>query len=186
MSAIQIQIDTGKLRHRLDVLPINDLINQLPDNPKEIKSNLQAIAGLSPRVVITLGTTSTEVQTVQAISIPTTVPDNDPGAASSAGGSGPASGPSAGGGGSAPAATAPGPAAGGDAPSADGDLPPSQLTGSGLPAALLDPRGDPRRAASPWPPLGGSWLRRIGVLALGGAGSCSHGLDSGLPDLRKA
>jgi hypothetical protein len=33
--------------------------------------------------------------------------------------------------------------------------------------------------------VAGSYLRRIGVLALGGAGSCSHGLDRGLPDLRK-
>lgn len=184
VSAIQIQIDTGKLRHRLDVLPIDDLINQLPDNPKEIKSNLQAIAGLSPRVVITLGTTSTEVQTVQGISIPTTVPDNDPGTASTAGGSGPASGPSAGGG-SAPAATAPGPAAGGDAPSADGDLPPSQLTGSGLPPLYSIP-GAILAGGIALAAVGGSWLRRIGVLATGGAGSCSHGLDSGLPDLRKA
>ena len=34
--------------------------------------------------------------------------------------------------------------------------------------------------------VGGTWLRRIGLLALGGVGSCTHGLDSGLPDLRKA
>ncbi|HEX8780345.1 MAG TPA: hypothetical protein VF728_04145, partial [Nocardioides sp.] len=32
----------------------------------------------------------------------------------------------------------------------------------------------------------GTWLRRIGVMALGGAATCSHGLDSGLPDLRQA
>ena len=32
----------------------------------------------------------------------------------------------------------------------------------------------------------GTWLRKIGVLALGGAATCTHGLDSGLPDLRKA
>jgi len=32
----------------------------------------------------------------------------------------------------------------------------------------------------------GTWLRKIGAIALGGAGACPHGLDSGLPDLRKA
>ena len=33
--------------------------------------------------------------------------------------------------------------------------------------------------------VAGSYVRRIGAMALGGAGACSHGLDSGLPDLRK-
>ncbi len=34
--------------------------------------------------------------------------------------------------------------------------------------------------------VGGTWLRKMGAIALGGSGSCTHGLDSGLPDLRKA
>ena len=34
--------------------------------------------------------------------------------------------------------------------------------------------------------VAGSYVRRMGALALGGGGACSHGLDSGLPDLRKA
>ncbi len=34
--------------------------------------------------------------------------------------------------------------------------------------------------------VAGSYLRRLGAAALGGGASCSHGLDSGLPDLRKA
>ena len=184
VAAIQVEIDTSKLRHQLDVLPINQLIDQLPNNPKELKSNLQAIAGLSPRVVITLGSATTQVETVQAIDIPTGVPGNDPGSsAGSGGGKGPSSGPGSAGAGSSPSATAPGPA--GDAPSADGDLPPSQLVGSGLPPLYSIPgailAGGILLAAA-----GGSWLRKIGVIALGGAGSCAHGLDSGLPDLRKA
>ena len=34
--------------------------------------------------------------------------------------------------------------------------------------------------------LEGEHLRRMGALALGGGAACPHGLDSGLPDLRKA
>jgi len=66
-------------------------------------------------------------------------------------------------------------------------------TGSALPPAAL---------ASGLPPLfsipglllfggigaaiaAGSYVRRLGLAALGGGGACSHGLDSGLPDLRK-
>jgi hypothetical protein len=32
----------------------------------------------------------------------------------------------------------------------------------------------------------GWWLQKIGGLVLGGAGSCSHGLETGVPDLRRA
>ena len=66
-----------------------------------------------------------------------------------------------------------------------GDLPDNALAGSGLPPLYSIPGailvGGIALAA-----VGGTWLRKAGVLALGGAGSCTHGLDSGLPDLRKA
>lgn len=183
VSAMQIEIDTSKLRRQLDALPIDDVINQLPNDPQELKSTLQAIAGLSPRVVITLASTTTKVETVQGISFPTSIPDNDPGSTSTAGGgAGPASGPSAGGG--TPPATTSGPSAG-DAPVAAGDLPPNRLVGSGLPPLYSIP-GAILAGGIALAAVGGSWLRRMGVLATGGAGSCTHGLDSGLPDLRKA
>ncbi len=120
---------------------------------------------------------------MQGLEIPTDVPDNDPGATDTGGGAGGTGGapPSSG---AAPSSAAPG-AAPGDAPSADGTLGDAALAGSGLPPLYSIPGailvGGIALAA-----VGGSWLRKAGVLALGGSGSCSHGLDSGLPDLRKA
>lgn len=184
ISALQVEIDAGKVMKALHQLPIDDVINQLPNDPKELKSTLQAISGLSPRIVVTLGTATSQVETVDAIDIPTDIPDNDPGSTGGSSGGGTSTGPTAAGG-SGSSVTATGPAAGGDAPSAAGDLPPSQLTGSGLPPLYSIPgailMGGVALAA-----VGGTWLRRIGVIALGGSGSCPHGLDSGLPDLRKA
>ncbi|GAB2451574.1 hypothetical protein GCM10027062_35620 [Nocardioides hungaricus] len=181
VAGLILDIDVKALRKQLDALPLDDLIGALPDNPPELKSTLQALAGLAPRVVVTLGVADTEVDTVKGLTIPTDVPDNNQtGPGGTGGGAGTGGAPAGG----APSSSAPG-AAAGDAPEATGDLPPAQLTGSGLPPLYSLPGallvGGIALAA-----LGGTWLRRIGVIALGGAGSCSHGLDSGLPDLRKA
>lgn len=185
VAAVQVELDASKLMKALHQLPIDDLVNQLPNDPQELKSTLQAISGLSPRTVITLGAATTRVETVDGIDIPTDIPDNDPGdTGDAAGGGGTSSGPTAAGG-TSPSATAPGPAAGGDAPSAAGDLPPSRLAGSGLPPLYSIP-GAILMGGIALAAVGGTWLRRIGVIALGGTGSCPHGLDSGLPDLRKA
>jgi hypothetical protein len=181
VSGLVIDIDVAVLRKQLDALPLDDLIGALPNDPPELKSTLQTIAGLGPRVVVTLGVASTQVDTVQGLDVPTDVPDNDPGAADAGGGAG-------GTGGSTPAGTAPSADAPATPPGEDaaaGDLPPAELTGSGLPPLYSIPGailvGGIALAA-----VGGSWLRKAGVLALGGGASCSHGLDSGLPDLRKA
>lgn len=184
IAALQVEIDASKVMKALHQLPIDDVINQLPNDPQELKSTLQAISGLSPRIVITLGTATTQVETVDGIDVPTDIPDNDPGSTGGSSDGGASAGPSAAGG-SAPSATAPGPAAGGDAPSAAGDLPPSRLAGSGLPPLYSIP-GAILMGGIALAAVGGTWLRRAGVIALGGTGSCPHGLDSGLPDLRKA
>lgn len=184
VSGLVIDIDTGALLDQLDALPLGDLIDALPSDPPELKSTLQTLTGLSPRVVVTLGGASTQVDTVKGLEIPTDVPDNDPDATDDGGGAGGTGGsPSAG---TAPSsADAPAATGSGDAPAAAGDLPAAELTGSGLPPLYSIPGailvGGIALAA-----VGGSWLRKAGVLALGGGASCSHGLDSGLPDLRKA
>jgi len=182
MAGLRVDIDTSVLRKQLDVLPLDDLVDALPSDPPELKSTLQTILGLSPRVVVTLGNASTEVDTVQGLDLPTgDIPDNDPGDSGAAGG------PNAGGGTSTPAgspsAVDPGPA--GDAPSADGDLGDAALAGSGLPPLYSIP-GAILVASIALAAVGGTWLRKMGAIALGGSGSCTHGLDSGLPDLRKA
>ncbi|GAB6985444.1 choice-of-anchor P family protein [Nocardioides pyridinolyticus] len=182
VAGLVVDIDVRTLRQQLDALPLEDIVGAFPNDPPELKSALQTLTGLAPRVVVTLGVADTEVDTVKGLTIPTVVPDNnqtDAGGTDGGAGSSTGSAPA----GSAPAASAPG-AAAGEAPAA-GDLPPAELTGSGLPPLYSIPGallvGGIALAAA-----GGSWLRKIGVIALGGGASCTHGLDSGLPDLRKA
>ncbi|MBI2244800.1 MAG: hypothetical protein HYU55_12990 [Nocardioides sp.] len=182
MAGLVVEIDTAKLRGQLDALPIDDIVNAFPNDPPDLKKALQTLVGLSPRIVVTLGNAGSEVDTVQGIDLPVgDLPDNDPAGSGDTGGPAAAGGPTAAGG--SPSAVGPGPA--GSAPSADGDLGDAQLAGSGLPPLYSIP-GAILVASLALAAVGGTWLRRIGAIALGGAGSCTHGLDSGLPDLRKA
>ncbi|MBA2954457.1 hypothetical protein GON03_08995 [Nocardioides sp. MAH-18] len=191
VAGLRLEINAKTLRQQLAALPVGALVAAFPSDPPELKSALQALTGLAPKIVVTLGTASTKVDTVQGIAFPTgdDAPSDDaaeekPG--DSGGGGSP--GTDGGGGGvptgSAPAATGP-VDAGAPAPAAADALPASELTGAGLPPLYSLPGallvGGIALAAA-----GGTWLRKIGVIALGGAGSCMHGLDSGLPDLRKA
>ncbi len=70
MAGLVVEIDTSQLRSKLDALPLDDVVGALPSDPPELKSLLQALVGLSPRLVITLGNASTEVETVQGIDLP--------------------------------------------------------------------------------------------------------------------
>lgn len=185
LAGLRVELDLSALRSQLDALPLDDLIGAVPAQAGELKTLLQTVAGLSPRVVLTLGNASTAVDTVQGLEIPGGEATVDaPGAADGAGGGAGGGGNDPADGSAAPPAPAPGPAPDA-APSADGPLSDVALTGSGLPPLYSIPGailvGGIALAA-----VGGTWLRRAGALALGGAGSCSHGLDSGLPDLRKA
>lgn len=189
VAGLRVEIDANTLKQQLAALPLDALVGALPADPPELRSTLQALTGLAPKIVLTLGTAATEVDTVQGIPLPGDAPAEDPEDAEEPADSSGAGSAGGGGGGAVPAASAPaasGPVtSGGDAPASAGALPAAELAGSGLPplsslpGALLV--GGLALAA-----VGGTWLRKIGVIALGGAGSCSHGLDSGLPDLRKA
>jgi hypothetical protein len=192
LAGLRLELDLGTVLAQLDALSLDQLIDAVPSQAGELKGLLQAVSGLSPRVVLSLGNAGTKVDTVQKIAIPAVDPPADeagakdePAGGSKGDGATPAGGaaPPAGGSGSAP--TTSGPAAGGDAPTADGELTDTALAGSGLPPLYSIP-GAILVGGLALGAVGGSWLRRAGLLALGGAGSCSHGLDRGLPDLRKA
>jgi len=182
VEGVVVQIDTKTLFDAVRMLPLGDIINQLPEQMADLKKALGAAVNLSPRVVMHLGHATSKVETADPIVIPPVVPDNDPGGDAGGGGS------SGGTGGGGLGSTTPTVPTDGGAPSttpeAVGDLPPAELA-SGLPPLFSIPGlllfGGIAGAC-----VLGSYVRRLGVAALGAGGACSHGLDSGLPDLRKA
>ncbi|MDN4174603.1 choice-of-anchor P family protein [Nocardioides sp. SOB77] len=195
IEALRVQVDLGILKPVLSQIPLGEILAPIPF-PEEaaiLKSLLGALNQLSPRIVLHLGVAGSEVKRAPKLDLPEgEIPDNDPsgegGGDSSGGGSGGTSGGTTG---SGTAGTPSSPSdlgagdAGGDSAPADGDLVDAAPAGAGLPplnsipGALLF--GGIALAA-----VAGSYLRKIGALALGAGASCPHGLDSGLPDLRKA
>ena len=167
---------------------LNDLALQLPDEAGELRSLVQAAANLSPRIVFTLGTASSSVDTSQPIVIPpidTELPDTEPTeeAAPAAPGGGGSGSVSTGGDASAPVGEAPV----GEAPVTEavvGAVPVSASQQPGLPALFSIPTLIILLGVG-LASLLGSYARRLGLAALGGSASCPHGLTSGLPDLRK-
>ncbi|HEX7739934.1 MAG TPA: choice-of-anchor P family protein [Marmoricola sp.] len=164
----------------LDKLPLAGLINKLPDSAGQAKGLLLAALQAHPKIVLKLGAVSSDAQTVAGIDL------------------------GGGGGGTPSSSSSPSPAAGnvGDTGST-GDL------GSGTPDATaagatapVNADITPTSGVPGLPPLGsvpgmlmvgaialaagvGWWLRNGVAAVFGGGESCSHGLPSGLPDLRK-
>lgn len=177
-----VEIDTKTLTDTLRTLPLQDLLDQLPEETKDLKKVLQAGINLSPRIVLHLGRATSKVETADPIDIPDIVPDNDPegeettddgdtsGDATKSAGTGGVTSPT-----TTPVATGTG--------TAEAALPSAALA-SGLPDLFSIP-GLLMVGAIAGACVAGSYVRRMGALALGGGGACSHGLDSGLPDLRK-
>ncbi len=197
VQGIQVVLDTAVLRRQLDALPLTalaDLLNQIPEEAGQLKSVLGAALNLAPRFVITLGNATSVVDTSQAVDIPTgAVPDNNTtgagGDPTSPTGGGGDDGAGTGAGGATPGTpgtpgTAGEPAVPGSDGGADGDLV-DAAPAAGLPPLFSIP-GALLLGAIAAATVAGSYLRRLGVMALGGGGACPHGLDSGLPDLRKA
>ena len=191
VEAMIVTIDLKTLAPVLSNIQLGPILNQLPFPPEAapLKSALGAIGNLSPKVVLHLGYTTATVDTVQPLDVPDTVPDNDPGGEDTAdegdaGAGGSAAGGTSGGGTAAGAGAAlPAPDSSSPDTAADGTLTDAALS-SGLPALFSIP-GLLMALGLGGALLAGSYVRRIGALALGGAGACAHGLESGLPDLRK-
>jgi hypothetical protein len=178
-----VEIDTKTLTDGLRELPLQDILDQLPEDMKDLKKALQAAINLSPRIVMHLGRATAKVETADPIEIPDVVPDNDPdGEETTDDGGGTTGGTT--GGGTAGGVTSPTTATATSPTGTTGTaLPPAELA-SGLPALFSIP-GLLMVGAIAGACVAGSYVRRMGAMALGGGGACSHGLDSGLPDLRK-
>ncbi len=188
-----VTLDLKTLKPVLSQLPLGTLLDQVPFPPEAalLKSLLSSVGNLSPKIVLHLGYTTSAVDTVQPISIPASVPDNDPT-------DGPTDEPTGSGGettGGTTAGTTDTTGGTTSLPPADTSAPvaeaatPDQLTdtslASGLPKLFSIP-GLLLFAGLGGALLAGSYVRRLGALVLGAGGACPHGLESGLPDLRKA
>jgi hypothetical protein len=169
--AVRITLDTKPLRSKLPQLPLDKLVNGLPDLPgqaKLLKGLLLSLNTIAPKVVLHLGTSQVSAATIALADLgggagtapgltgsDTTSPDLS------------ATPPI-----DSPAATAPG-ADIQTTPKAQG-LPPLRS----IPTLLLL-AGLALVAGAGW------YLRQAGLL-LGGANACAFGLKAGIPDLRKA
>lgn len=183
VEALVLTIDLEVLSPVLRQLPLGKLLQGIPFPPEAapLKSLLGAAGNLSPKFVLHLGRSTAVAETVQPLEIP--VPDAAPddGAGETGGPSGNGAGSGAAAGGTTPPGTQP-EAAG--APVETTDVVPTAADTPGLPPLFSIP-GALIVGAIAAATAVGSHLRRIGALALGAGAPCAHGLDTGLPDLRK-
>jgi hypothetical protein len=190
VEGLRVELDLAVLRKQLDTGPLEDVVSditkQFPDEAAQLKSAVGALFQVAPKLVLTLGNAASTTTTVQGIDFPMIdVPEEplDMGAAGPGGSaSGISGGTAAGSGAVPPAAGGVGGAPGGEAVTTDEAI---EAMGAGLPPLTSIPGallvgGIILASGVGW------WLQRIGGFVLGGAGACAHGLESGVPDLRKA
>jgi hypothetical protein len=182
--ALVISIDTQPLKTALNVGgligPLQDLISQIP----KIGSTLGPLLGLGPKIVIRIGDVYSTATGAPAYVGPTV----NPGGGNHTPGSGQTGGnpvPPLNTGGSPPINSGGGVPLPSTTPTGTTGTPPSTqpsaftLPGLGdVPKALII-GGLALALASGW------LFRMLSGFILGGAGSCAHGLATGVPDLRK-
>jgi hypothetical protein len=188
VEGLRVILDLTVLRKQLDTGPLEDVVSeitkQFPDEAKELRSAVGALFQVAPKLVLTLGNAASTTTTIQGIDFPVIeVPEEplDMGASGPAASSGGVSGGAVGGT-AVPPSSGAAAAGGGEAVTTDVATAPM---GAGLPPLASIPGallvgGIVLASGVGW------WLQRIGGFVLGGAGACAHGLESGVPDLRKA
>lgn len=182
-AGLKITFDMKVLAPVLKALPAGALAELIPAEAGPVKGVVAGLNALAPRIVVTLGYAKATADTVPPLEFPP-APPADGGSTTQQPPAPPAEGsvgvPTAVDGAPTPPGAAP-PA--GEAPVSD--LVDAAPVSAGLPALFSIP-GMMLIAAFAAAAVAGGWMRRIGVAALGAGAPCSHGLDSGLPDLRKA
>lgn len=186
LEGLQIVIDTRVLRSQLDTTAVEEAVGQVtkqfPDDAAPLKSLVGALFQLSPKVVITAGTAAVAATTVQGIDFPPLPTlDGPPTAGAPTGG---ALGDTSGSVGAGAVPGGPAPTAGAGAPPTTTDVA-TQNAAAGLPPLASIP-GALMVGGLVLASGVGFWLQKIGAFVIGGAGSCAHGLETGVPDLRKA
>jgi hypothetical protein len=181
--AVRITMDTRVLRSKLPSLPLDQLVNNVPDLPGQanlLKGLLLSLNTFSPKLVLHLGSAVASATTVAGFgsdgesSAPAT--GTDTGASATAAGAGAGAASTVGAPGEVPPAAATTPTS----------TPIQQVSGvPGLPPlgsvpGMLALLGILLTGGAGW------YLRRAGGLLFGAGGTCSHGLKAGIPDLRKA
>lgn len=164
--AARVTIDTAPLRKNLPKLPLDDLVNGLPDLQQGniLKGLLLSINTIAPKIVLHLGYSEASASTITLADL---------------GGAGAVPGAGTG---------------GGLAPALDDVPPTTDLGGDNTTAAPVAKGMPPLRSLPMILLIGGAllasgvawYLRQAGLLLFGGANDCSFGLQAGIPDLRKA
>lgn len=180
-----VEIKTDILSPLLSAIPFGQLAELMPAEAGLFKSVVAGLGSLAPRIVLTLGEARSTLETVPPVEAPSpddaaTPPASEPGTDDDA--AGPAADPGSTGPLEAP--SDPGTPEASTPTTAVGDLPQVEPVAAGLPK-LFSISGALILGGLAAAAVAGSWFRRAGVLALGVGGGCAHGLDSGLPDLRK-
>jgi hypothetical protein len=173
--SLVITVDTKLLRSKLDALPLSTIVGLLP---AEVQGELAPVLALAPKMVFVVGRATAAANASPALPV-----DAGAGAVGIPGGMSSPGGATAAGAGTSGTAGGGTPVAG-SLPNSGGQPTVAKAASLLLPAPGTIPRllliGALVLAAA----LGWA-LRRAGGVVVAGVHSCSHGLSSGVPDLRK-